>query len=164
MTRKIPPEAFSLYFSLGTARSYEAVAAKYGVSKRAVTKRARLEGWQAQLEVMERQARERAEKKAIETLDDMNERHLKTLKFVQGKAIEALRSMSLKTAMEAVRALAICLEKERDIRGDSGDQSIAETEERVRREFEAFMVPAVDQLTIAGAPHLRPQHQESAFS
>lgn len=159
MKRKIPPEAFTYYFSLGTARSYEAVATKYGVSKRAVTKRAVSEGWQVRLEAMERQARERAEKKVIETMDDMNERHLKTLRIVQGKALEALRSMSLKTAMEAVRALAISLEKERDIRGDSGDQSIAEAEERVRREFEAFMVPTADEVPKGGASQVNNQEK-----
>ena len=44
--RKIPPEAFDHYFSLGPERSYEAVARKYGVTKRAVTKLAKRESWQ----------------------------------------------------------------------------------------------------------------------
>ena len=35
--KKIPPDAFDFYFSLGPPRSYQAVADKYGVTKRAVT-------------------------------------------------------------------------------------------------------------------------------
>jgi len=35
--RRIPLEAYSHYLGLGRARSYEAVAQHYGVSKRAIT-------------------------------------------------------------------------------------------------------------------------------
>ena len=38
MNRKIPPDAFAYYFSLGPNRSYLAVAKHFGVSKQAVTK------------------------------------------------------------------------------------------------------------------------------
>jgi len=37
MSKKIPPEAFEYYVSLGPARSYEALAGKYTVSKRPAT-------------------------------------------------------------------------------------------------------------------------------
>jgi hypothetical protein len=40
--RKIPQDAFEFYFSLGPERSYEQVAGRYGVTKRAVTKLALL--------------------------------------------------------------------------------------------------------------------------
>ena len=39
MHRKLPPDAFEFYFALGLARSYEAVAEKFGVSKRTVRAR-----------------------------------------------------------------------------------------------------------------------------
>jgi len=45
MARKIPADAFDYYASLGPDRSYRAVAERYGVSKRAVTKHAAAEGW-----------------------------------------------------------------------------------------------------------------------
>ena len=47
--RKIPPDAFDFYFSLGPPRSYQAVANKYGVTKRAVTNLAGREDWQRRL-------------------------------------------------------------------------------------------------------------------
>jgi hypothetical protein len=140
MRRKIPAEAYSFYLGLGQLRSYEAVAAKYGVTKRAVTRCAKREQWQPRLEVAERQARERAEEKAQESLDEMNDRHLKTMQLVQKKAIEALRQMPLDTAMNAVRALALSVDRERLIRGEPTDRSTINIEEIIRREYAAVMV------------------------
>ena len=73
---KIPTDAFDFYFSLGPGRSYQAVADKVGVSKRAVTKCADREGWQARLHDLERKARERSDDKIVESIDAMNSRHL----------------------------------------------------------------------------------------
>ncbi len=47
--KKIPPDAFDFYFSPGPPRSYQAVADKYGVTKRAVTNLAGREDWQRRL-------------------------------------------------------------------------------------------------------------------
>ena len=49
MTAKIPPDAFDYYFGLGTGRSYQAVADRYGVTKRAVTNYATRERWRERL-------------------------------------------------------------------------------------------------------------------
>ena len=96
---RIPPDAFNYYFA---NRSYRAVAEQYGVSKRAVTAHAKKENWQKRVAEREAKVREASEKKAIETLEGMNNRHLKSLRFIQGKAIESLRTMVLDSAMEAV--------------------------------------------------------------
>jgi transposase len=79
MNRKIPADAFGYYFSLGPGRSYQTVAAHYGVSKQAVTKLAQREDWQTRLETIERQARQKVDESAVESLEGMNQRHLKTL-------------------------------------------------------------------------------------
>ena len=49
MAKKIPTDAFDYYFSLGPSRSYQAVAEKYGASKRAVVGVAKRENWQKRL-------------------------------------------------------------------------------------------------------------------
>ncbi len=59
--KKIPPEAFDHYFSLGPPRSYQAVAERYGVTKRAVTNLARREDWQRRLTEIEAKARDEAD-------------------------------------------------------------------------------------------------------
>ena len=48
MTKRIPDDAFSFYASLGPTRSYQAVADRYWVSKRAVVKHAAKEKWAEQ--------------------------------------------------------------------------------------------------------------------
>lgn len=144
MSGRIPPDALEYYLALGPDRSYQKVADHYGVSKRAVTKLAARERWQEKVVELERKARESAEKKALESLEGMNLRHLKSLKIVQGKALEALRSMPLTTAMEAVRALDMAIRQERLIRGEPSDRTAISVEEVIRREYERWMLPEED--------------------
>lgn len=140
MNTKIPADAFTVYCALGPGRSYEALAQKYGVSKRAITKLAAREDWSKRLESIDKKARERADEKVLESLNDMNERHLVAVKFLQRKALDALRTMQLSSAMDAVRALSISLDKERLIRGEPTDRSAVSMEEIVRREYDRWMV------------------------
>ena len=144
MSGRIPPDALEYYLALGPDRSYQKVADHFGVSKRAVTKLAARERWQEKVVELERKARESAEKKALESREGMNLRHLKSLKIVQGKALEALRSMPLTTAMEAVRALDMAIRQERLIRGEPSDRTAISVEEVIRREYERWMLPEED--------------------
>jgi hypothetical protein len=152
--RKIPGDAYSFYLGLGQARSYEAVARRYQVSKRAVTNLARKEAWQQKVAAADEQARVRAVEKAQESIEEMNDRHLKTMQLVQKKALEALRQTTIVGAMDAVRALAMAVRDERLIRGEPTDRNAVNIEEVIRREYERWMVPAgrgVDPAAEAGA-------------
>ena len=145
MNRKTPPDAFSFYFSLGTGRSYQAVADHYSVSKRAVSNMAERENWQSRLADLERKARDKADEKALETLDEMNGRHLKVLRFIQSKAIETLKSMPIESAMDAVRAYGQTLDRERTIRGEPSERSAVSLEEICKREYAAWLKPVEEE-------------------
>jgi carbamoylphosphate synthase small subunit len=130
---------------LGAGRSYAAVAAKFGVSKRAVTKRAEKEGWQKRVAELETKARQAVEKRAVESLEQMNERHLLSLKVVQGKALEALRKMPLDSAIDAVRALDLGIRQERLIRGEPSDRTAISVEDTIRSEYQKWLVKDGDE-------------------
>lgn len=151
MNRKLPSDAFDFYFALGTSRSYQAVATKYGSSKRAVTRLAVREEWQGRIERCEREARERSNTKAVETLEVMQEKHLKALQFVMGKAIDALRAQPLETAMEAVRSIEMVIRQERLVRGEPTDRAELEVGELVKRESERWLVRAREVQSSGGA-------------
>ena len=70
----------------------------------------------------------------------MNTRHLKAFKVIQGKALEALRSMSLDSAMDAVRALDLAVKGERLTRGEPSDRTAVSIEDTIRREFDRWTV------------------------
>ena len=137
----LPPEALSFYLSLGHVRSYQSVADHFGVTKRAVTKRAARDGWQDRVSEVEHQAQERATQKAIETLDQMNDRHLKALRVIQGKAIQTLKEMPLGTAMEAVRSLDLAIKHERTIRGEPSERTAVCVEDQIRGEYARWLAP-----------------------
>jgi len=140
--RKLPADAFEHYFALGPERSYQAVADRFGSSKTAVANLAATENWPELVRERELQLKESAAKKALETLEEMNERHVKLLKLVQKKAIEALRSYPLTTAMEAVRSLEMAIRNERLILGEPTDRSALNVEEIIRREHQRWLMPA----------------------
>jgi hypothetical protein len=145
VSRKIPPDAFDLYFGLGVRRTYQAVAEHYDVSRRAVTALAVREGWRQKMVDLERKARERGDTKVVETLEAVQAKHLKTLQVVLGKALEALRAMPLTTAMDAVRAIEMVIKQERLVRGEPGDRSAIDVEAIIRREQESWLVPVKDE-------------------
>jgi hypothetical protein len=139
MSSRLSADAFEFYVSLGPERSYAAVAEKYGVSKRAVTAFATKESWQRRIGEIERKARVSADAKAVESLEDMKLRHLRSLKVIQGKALEVLRNMSLKSAMDAVRALDLAIKQERLIHGEPSERTALSIEEVVRDEHRRWI-------------------------
>ncbi len=136
---KLPSDAFEYYFSLGVTRSYRLVAKRYEVSKTTVAKRAKKEGWQARIEALMAKAREVQDEKALESIEAMNEQHLKILRVVQGKALEALKAMPLSSAMEAVRALEMTIKQERLVRGEPSERTALTVEETIRRELDRWV-------------------------
>ena len=138
--RKLPADAFENYFALGADRSYQAVADRYEVSKTAVANLAVKENWRHLVHERDRQVRESATKKASETLEQMQARHLTMIKAIQRKALEALRTMPLTTAMDAVRALDTSIKQERLVRGEPTDRSAVSVEEIIRREHDRWLI------------------------
>ncbi len=136
---RLPHDAFDYYFSLGADRSYEAVAARYQVSKRTVTRRAKAETWRRRIEKLELEVRERADQKLVETMGQMTDRHLKAVKVVQAKSLEALRTMSLTNAMDAIRALDLAIKQERTIRGEPSERRAVSLEETIKREMREWL-------------------------
>lgn len=140
MSAKIPADAFDFYASLGVARSYQAVAEKYGVSKQAVTKHAVQHKWAERLTEIERKARANSDQKLQESIEELNERHLKFLKVIEVKALEALRVMPLESAMDAVKALEISMRQTRLIRGEPTDHTTVDVVDLIRREHSDWLL------------------------
>ena len=162
MNKKLPPQAFSFYLGLGQSRSYDAVAKHFGVTKRSVTNLAAKEGWQQKVQASDQAARARAEEKVQETLEEMNERHLKTVQLIQRKALEALRTMPIDTGMDAVRALVLAVEKERLIRGEPTDRTVIDTEALIRREAALWLTTAEEEDWSDAVDPVRPDARGTA--
>ena len=95
MNGRIGEDAFEFYVSLGPARSHEAVAQRYDVSRRAVSKRATKDEWTPRLDKIEQEARALSDKRLAETLGDMRGRHLATLKAMHARALTALKQFPI---------------------------------------------------------------------
>lgn len=147
MVRKIPEDAFDFYVGLGAQRSYQIVADRYEVTKRAVTKHAAREAWGERLARIEAEARERSDKRLIETIGEIRSRHLKTLKVMNARAISALQQYSLNSGMEAMRAAELVIKLERLIVGEPSERTELSIEEVTRREMQTLLEMADDDNT-----------------
>jgi hypothetical protein len=139
MSQRLPSDAFAFYLSLGTARSYQGVADHFGVSKQTVTAHATRDKWQEQLIAIEAKAREANEKRAIETLEELNEHHMKIWKAVEKRALEGLRNFPMATAMDSVRALDLATKNIRLIRGEPTERT-ENIEQIVKQQYERWIV------------------------
>ena len=140
MSGKLPKEAFSFYVALGPGRSYAKVAEHFGTDKRTVTRRATKENWPERLQQAEEKARETTEEDAVEILREMNVRHLRIAKALQGKALEALRSLPIDRATDVIRALEIGVKQERLIHGEPSERAELSVEEVTKREMQRWLV------------------------
>lgn len=139
MSQKIPSDAFEQYVAMGAERSYQALADRLGVTKRAVSKRAKAEDWTKRLERIERLARERADEKLVEHLEDMRVRHLKTLRAMNARALAALQAFPLTSGMEAIRAAELAIKLERLIAGEPTERQAVTVEETIKREYDRWL-------------------------
>ncbi len=141
MTRRIPSDAFEYYAGLGPGRSYRAVADKFGVTKRAVTKFASRDGWRERLDRIEQDVREKSDQKLVDVLGETRDRHLKTVRFMQARALTALKQYPLSSGMEAMRAAELAIKLERLIVGEPSERTEMNIEEITKRELEHWLVP-----------------------
>lgn len=157
MSRKLGPDAFSFYVALGPERSHLAVARHFGVSKRTVTSTATRENWRERLADAEAKARKVTDEKAVDTLAEMNTRHLKVAKFLQSKGIETLKNTPISNAADAVRAIAIGLEKERLVRGEPTERTEAAIAEVIKKEVATLLEIVEDDEDDGEAPDQQAQ-------
>ena len=136
---RIPAGAYEDYLALGTERSYQALADRYGVSKTSIVNRARKERWQERLAELERQAQERAEEKAVDEMQAVRERHLKEARFLQARALQALKDLPPEKGIRAAPALAIAWKHELLLLGEPTERQ-ASVEEIIRRETQGLLM------------------------
>lgn len=122
MAKKLPSDAFAYYLSLGVGRSHEAVGAKYGVTKRTVTRRAAKECWAKRVEEAERKGQRKAEAKATESIAAMHERHIMMLRAVQTRALRAVQDHPLTSGIQGMRMVEMAIKMERLIRAEPNEQ------------------------------------------
>lgn len=145
MARKFDPEeAFASYVAAGDRRSYAALAKQYHVAKRSIAECARRHDWPARLAKIEAEAQAKSDKRMSDTRAETRERHLKLLRAVESRAVQALQAHALDSAMEGVRALDASIKLQRVILGEPNERIGFSIEEITRREVESFLAAEDD--------------------
>lgn len=144
MNQRLPQDAIAYYLNLGNARSYQAVADHFGVSKRTVTATAAREKWQAQLEAAQSKSREQAGQRFADTLQQANERHVKLGRFLQSQGIEAVKNAGALSSADGIRAIKAGVEIELRGLGEKTDSSGQDIEIIIRREYQRWLKPVED--------------------
>ena len=115
------------------------MADHFGVAKGTVFQRAKKEDWPERIRALEKDARQKSEKRAHDALEAVRERQLKQARFLQGQALSAMKELSPKDAVKMAAALAIGWKHELLLLGEPTERA-ANVEEIVKREYENWMV------------------------
>ena len=139
MIRKITPDAFDYYVALGPERSYRGVAKHFEVSKRAVTDHAGKEKWAQRLKEIEARARAESDKRLVETLEEIQSRHIKMARAMAARALKAIMEYPLTSGMEGIRAGEIAVKLERIIMGEASERTEMTVAETTKREIQSLL-------------------------
>jgi hypothetical protein len=139
MNKRLPADALGYYLNLGAARSYQAVAEHFGVSKRTVTTAATRERWQEHLDESQRKAQEKIGESYVDAIAQANERHVKLGRFLQSQGVSALRSGGVLSSGDRIRAIKVGVEIERLGLGEPTERLSTSVEEIIKREFAICM-------------------------
>ncbi len=139
MANRIPANAYNEYLAMGAERSYQALADRYGVSKVAIYKRAKREGWQDRIAKLETKAREKVEEKTVDKMQEVRERHLREARFLQARALQALKDLPPEKGVRAASALNVAWKHELLLLGEPTERQ-ANVEEITKREMARWLV------------------------
>jgi hypothetical protein len=138
---KIPIDAFEYYVALGLERSYEAVATRYNVNKRSVTRAATRERWSERLNQIQREAQARVDEKLVGDIEEMKLRHRKLLRAMASRAAQAIATYPLVDGMQGIRAAEVAVKLERLMMGEPSDRSEALIIDVTRQEMRELLEP-----------------------
>lgn len=94
------------------------LAKKWKISQTALSKRSHKEKWVEQRKQFKLKSWAKSDERAIETIADMNARHMREYKLLQGKGLERLRDTRIEKDRDAITALDVGIKGERTIRGE----------------------------------------------
>ena len=137
--KRLSPDAYSYYVELGLARSYEAVAQKFGVSKVTVVNHAAKERWQERLREAEQKAREEANTKAVDVLQEVKDRQLMEARILEHRALDALRTLPPEKAAKAAMMLQIAWRHELLLLGEPSERTELTIVEVTQREIQTLL-------------------------
>ena len=104
---RLDTSAFEYYVGLGAARSYDAVARHFGVTKRTVARRAKEEVWQERIREIERDLRSRADASAMSLIEARQLEHLTRTSALQEAIHEVVTPQRMKALVAALLNAAV---------------------------------------------------------
>lgn len=133
-------DTFKYWVSLGDWRSFAKVASHFGVARRAIQKCSTRNGWAKRLAAIEEASKARADEILVETLAEVRARHLRMLKVVAMRGLQALQAKELATAADGVKAITEAIKLERIIHGETTANVGVSIQDVTRREIEMLLI------------------------
>jgi hypothetical protein len=110
-------KAFELWYA-DPKRNLTAVGRQLNISKQSITKWAKLFKWEERAAKRDEAADRRTDEKVAESTAEMNARHVREYKMLQGKALERLTKARIEKDRDAITALDTGIKGERMAKGE----------------------------------------------
>lgn len=139
MSARIPDDAFEVYVGMGSARSYQALADKFGVDKRSIVRLATREKWSERLAQINQEVRSATDKRLATEIHAVRERHLQQSRFVQGILLKGMKEATPREAARMTTALSQAWKHELLVLGEPTEHHAATVEEITIREMRTLL-------------------------
>lgn len=133
-------EAYAFWVALGDRRSYGRVCEEFKVSRRCIQKCAARNKWSERIVGIERAEKQLIDQKLAETRAEVRERHLRMIRAMSARGLQALQKMELDTAFEGIRAIEMAVKLERLLLGETSEHVAHSVQELTRREVDTYLV------------------------
>ena len=137
---KIPENAFETYVAMGTERSYQALADKFGVDKRSISRLAAKERWVERLGKIQEEARAATDRKLVADLQAVREQQLREVRYFRSETIKAIKGLTPEKAVRFASALNIAWKHELFLLGEPTDRQATTVEEITKREIQTLLL------------------------
>jgi hypothetical protein len=138
VSTKVPEDAFTFYYALGVARTYDAVAEHFHVHKRTIQRAALRENWAERIDGIEKKARELTDAKLADDRHEENLRHRKMLLAMGSRAALAIQQFPLTDGMQGMKCAEIVIKLERLLSGEATERTES-IEAIIKREAAQFL-------------------------
>lgn len=130
---------FAEYVAQGTKRSYAAVAARFGTTKRRIVRVSQRGNWLARLAEIERNAKTEADRRLTESRAEVDERHLRMIKAIASRGLQGLQAFQFDNARDSAKAVEAAVKLERNVLGRTDLHLDVTVQEITRRELDHFL-------------------------
>ncbi len=141
-------EFFVQYVSMGSGRRYGALAKETGVPTSELIRHATKFLWRERIALIHNEVNSRTHEELVESLAEVNSRHISNLKKLQEKAMRFLEHSPLTKPQDAIKLVGMAIKMEREAYGLDKNSEQSRLQDLLEKKLEKLLDPTTKQADV----------------